>query len=271
MLFMSDEQVQRMIEFSFPVSELEFFLLILVRITCFIYIAPFYGQSNTPGRIKIGLGFFISLLMYYTITPHAQLPYTTILGFTTIVLKEAATGLIIGLGAQLCTMIVSFAGSLIDMEIGLSMMNEYDPATKQSMTITGVYYQYMIMLMLIISGMYRYILRALLDTYTLIPVNGAVFHANRLLQNMITFMSDYLIVGFRICLPVFIATTMVNAVLGILAKVAPQMNMFAVGIQIKILVGLSILFLTVGMLPGASDFIFTEMKRMMVGFVEGLM
>lgn len=260
-----------MIDLSFSVSELEFFLLILVRVTCFIFIAPFYGMSNTPGRVKIGLGFFVSMLLYYTIPVHEMPVYGTILGFTVLILKEAATGLVIGLGAMICMMIVNFSGSLIDMEIGLSMMNEYDPTTKQNMSISGVYYQYMVLLLLILSGMHRYILRALMDAYTLIPVGGAVFHANRLLQQMLTFMSDYLIIGFRICLPVFVVTMMLNAILGILAKVAPQMNMFAVGIQIKILTGFSILFLTVGMLPGASDFIYTEMKRMMVGFVEGLM
>ena len=59
--------------------------------------------------------------------------------------------------------------------------------------------------------------------------------------------------------------------LGVLAKVSPQLNMFSVGIQIKILVGLAVLFLTVGMLPSAADFIFTEIKKMMVAFVEGMM
>ncbi len=260
-----------MIDLSFSASELEYFLLILVRVVSFIYAAPFYGQSNTPGRVKIGLGFFVSVLLYYTLIPHEVLAYTTILGYTTVVLKEVTVGLMLGFGANLCTMIVSFAGSLVDMEIGFSMMNEYDPATRQTLTVTGVFYQYMIMLILVVSGMYRYILRAFVDAYTLIPVNGAVFHASRLLQHVLTFMGDYLIIGFRICLPVFVATMIVNAVLGILAKVAPQMNMFAVGMQIKILVGLIILFFTVEMLPGASDFIYTEMKKMMVGFVEGLM
>lgn len=49
------------------------------------------------------------------------------------------------------------------------------------------------------------------------------------------------------------------------------MNMFAVGIQIKLLVGLGVMLLTVGMLPYVSDFIFTEMKTMMVAFVEAMM
>ena len=58
--------------------------------------------------------------------------------------------------------------------------------------------------------------------------------------------------------------------LGILAKVAPQMNMFAVGIQMKVLTGLSIMFLTVRMLPGAADFIFREMKELINVFVGGM-
>ena len=55
-----------------------------------------------------------------------------------------------------------------------------------------------------------------------------------------------------------------------MAKVAPQMNMFAVGMQMKVLLGLTVLFLTVMMLPGISDFVFKEMKRMIVSMIEGM-
>ncbi|MEG1848641.1 MAG: flagellar biosynthetic protein FliR, partial [Lachnospiraceae bacterium] len=88
---------------------------------------------------------------------------------------------------------------------------------------------------------------------------------------MTAFLSDYIIIGFRICLQVFATITLLNAVLGILAKIAPQMNMFSVGIQLKVMTGLGILFLTIGMLPSAANFIFTHMKRMIVTFVEALM
>ena len=64
---------------------------------------------------------------------------------------------------------------------------------------------------------------------------------------------------------------LLNAVLGIMAKVSPQMNMFAVGLQLKVLVGLCVLFITVRMLPGIADFIYTEMKQMMVAFVQSMM
>ena len=69
----------------------------------------------------------------------------------------------------------------------------------------------------------------------------------------------------------FAVMILLNSILGIMAKVAPQMNMFAVGIQLKVLVGLCILFLTVGMIPGIADFVYTEMKRTLVMFVESMM
>lgn len=260
-----------MIESVFTYADLEYFLLIFTRITCFIYIAPFFNTTNTPRRVKIGLGFFTALLVFGAVRPHETIVYHTVLGYTVIILKEAVTGFIIGFGASLCSSILSFAGHVIDMETGLSMATLMDPMTKEASTITGIFYQYFFMLMLIVSGMYQYLLKALVETFTLIPVNGAVFHMDSLMASMIRFMSEYIIIGFRICLPIFAVMVMLNAILGILAKVSPQLNMFAVGIQIKILVGIVVLFLTVGMMPAASDFIFTQMKKMVVSFVEGMM
>jgi flagellar biosynthetic protein FliR len=153
----------------------------------------------------------------------------------------------------------------------MSMATLVDPATRENTSITGVFYQYVLMLMLVATGMYRYLFGALADTFTLIPINGAVFRMDSLLDSVIAFMSDYVIIGFRIVLPIFCVILLLNAILGVLTKVSPQMNMFSVGMQLKILVGLCTMFLTVGMLAGASDFIFEEMKRMMENFVGGLM
>ena len=124
---------------------------------------------------------------------------------------------------------------------------------------------------MIASGMYRYLFGALADSFTLIPVNGVVFHADSLLQSMTEFMSDYILIGFRIVLPIFCVILLLNAILGVLAKVSPQLNMFAVGIQLKVLAGLTAMFLTTGMLPGAADFVYQEMKKMVVSFIGGMM
>ena len=260
-----------MINYSFSLTDIEYFLLIVVRISMFVSLAPFYGMRGVPNQVKIGLSFFVSVLLFHTTGPHEALVYNTVWGYGMIVAKEALTGLILGFGVSICTSILAFAGRIIDMETGLSMVNLVDPTTREMSSMTGVFYQYMVTLILMVSGMHRYLLQALAETYVLIPVNGAVFRSDKLLETMLLFLKDYILIGFRICLPVFAVMLLLNAVLGIMAKVSPQMNMFAVGLQLKVLVGLCVLFITGRMLPGLSDFIYTEMKQMMVSFVETMM
>jgi len=259
-----------MLDVSFSIYDLEYFLLIFTRVSCFVFIAPFFSMSNTPARVRIAISFFTALLLYQSLTPAPAVYYDSVMEYALIVMKEVVSGLLIGFGANICTAIVNFAGSVADMETGLSMATLMDPTTRQSSSISGVLYQYAFMLMLIASGMYRYLFGALADSFTLIPVNGAVFHSDRLLEAMITFMSEYIIIGFRIVLPIFCVILLLNAILGVLAKVSPQSNMFAVGIQLKILAGLCALFFTASLLPSAADFVYQEMKQMMVSFIGGM-
>lgn len=259
-----------MISYSFSIYDLEYFLLILTRVSCFVFIAPFFSMKNTPAVVRVGISFFTAALLYQALTPSDIVAFSSVLEYAVIILKEAIAGLLIGFAANICTSIVNFAGSIADMETGLSMVTLMDPTTRENTSITGVFYQYVLMLMMIATGMYRYLFGALADTFVLIPVNGAVFRGDLLVDNVISFLNDYVIIGFRIVLPIFCAILILNAVLGVLAKVSPQMNMFSVGIQLKILVGLGVLFFTASMLPGTADFVFQEMKQMIVSFVGAL-
>lgn len=110
-----------------------------------------------------------------------------------------------------------------------------------------------------------------METFTLIPVNGIQINTDKLLASLVTFLGDYIIIGFRICLPVFASITLMNIVLGLLAKLAPQMNMFSVGIQLKLLAGLSVIAITMSMLPNVCNFISTQIQQMVVSMVEGMM
>lgn len=258
-----------MIDVTFTYADLEYFLLVLVRISCFVFVAPFFSLNGVPRSVKIVFSIFLSYLVYMSVD-RSDVVYSTLLGYAVVVMKEALTGFLIGWGAQICVAVTSFAGSIADMEIGVSMVSLVDPATREQATFTGVFYQYIFTLFMIVTGMYQYLLSALVDSFTLIPVNGAVFDSESLIGSVITFLGDYIAMGFRIILPIFCTMLLLNAVLGILAKISPQMNMFAVGMQMKVLVGLGILFLTVRILPGAADYVFKEMKEMIVSFMEGM-
>ena len=125
-----------MVDLSFSIYDLEYFLLIFVRVSCFVYIAPYFGMNDTPARIRIGISFFTAWLLYETLTPADAVVVDTVMEYAVIVMKEAIAGLLIGFGANICMAVVNFAGSIADMETGLSMATLLDPATKETTSIT---------------------------------------------------------------------------------------------------------------------------------------
>ena len=259
-----------MINYPFTFEDLEFFLLVFARITAFVFVAPFFSMSNTPRRVRAGFSLLLSILLAQVLTDHNVPSYSTVLGYSILVLKETMTGLIIGLGANICMSIVNFAGKVADMEVGLSMVQLFDPMTKEGTGFMGSFYQYILVLIMLITNMHHYFLRAIVETFSLIPIGGARFSSEKIMTVMIQFMTDFITISFRICLPIVAAMLLLNAILGVLAKTAPQVNMFSVSIQIKIIVGLGILFLTIGTIPSASEFIFKEMKIMVTAMVESM-
>ena len=257
-----------MINYTFSLLTFEYYLLVLVRIASFVAVAPFFGLSSVPTRVKAGFSAVVAILIAQAVP--GQVTYDGMLEYGIIVAKEALTGLFIGMAANCCTYIIGFAGQLMDMQIGLSMAQEYNPLTRTQESVTGNLYYYSIMLLLLISDLYHYIIKAIADTYTLIPVNTQVFQWEYLVNGMVRFITDMLVIGFRITLPVFACCMIMNCILGIMAKVAPQMNMFSVGIQLKIFAGFAVLIVTVFLLPRAATLIGDEIKTMLRVMVKGM-
>lgn len=257
-----------MINYTFSLLTFEYYLLVLVRIASFVAVAPFFGLNSVPTRVKVGFSAVFAILVAQAVP--GEVIYEGMLEYGVIAIKEAITGLSLGMMANACTYIIGFAGRMIDMEVGLAMAQEYNPMTRTQESITGNMYYYSIMLLLLISDLYHYIIKAVADSFTLIPVNAQIFQWEYLANTMVTLVTDMLIIGFRIMLPVFACCMVMNCILGIMAKVAPQMNMFAVGIQIKIFVGYAVLVVTVLLLPKAAAMIGEEIKLMLRMVVKGM-
>jgi flagellar biosynthetic protein FliR len=127
----------------------------------------------------------------------------------------------------------------------------------------------MFLIIFVLSDMHYFVIDAIYDSYEMIPVGGANLSAD-FVSIMGTYIADYFIIGFRIILPVFSCILIINVVLGILAKVAPQMNMFVIGMQLKVFVGLFLLFMLMEFLPNIVDFLFQEMQELTKLFVNAL-
>ncbi len=252
----------------FTIEKFDIFLLILVRITAFIYVAPFFSLRDVPQKVKVGFSLFLSIVLFQAV-PMEALKYQTTFDYAGLVINEALLGLIIGFFTNISYYILAFAGQMMDMEIGFSMVNEFDPVSKIQTTISSNYYSYLVLLMMLITNLHHHIIYAMADAFKIIPV-GEVIIKPEIYLLMLKFIRDYFIIGFRIVLPIFAATLLLNSILAILAKIAPQMNMFVIGLQLKVLVGLSVLFLLVGFVPNVSEFIFNEMIDMMKSAINAL-
>lgn len=243
---------------TFTIQNMEFYLLVLIRMSGFVMTAPFFSYQSVPTRMKAAVSVMLSILVIQTL-PVVSLSYTGVAGFAVLVLKELVVGIILGFMCNMCFYIVSFAGHIMDMEMGLSMATMFDPSSNMQVTVTGNIYNYFLMLMLLVTNMHYYVIRSIMDSFRYFNVGQAVFRPG-LKDIMVDFMADYFLIALRIVLPVFCCMLMLNVILGVLTKAAPQMNMFVVGIQIKLIAGLLVLVLLVQTLPSVSDFIFTQMK-----------
>ncbi len=250
-----------MVTASFSIHNLEFFLLILVRISTLIIAAPFFNLRGIPSIAKVGLAFFLSIIVAMNVG-YYDIAYSSVLGYAVIVLKEALIGFAIGFSASLAMQTLSFAGHIIDIDIGFSMVQLFDPLTNQQSSAFGSFYTYIIMLIMMVSNLHYFVISAIMDSFTLIPLGEIGFHRDIAYDTVVSFATEYFVLGFRLILPVFAASLLLNIVLGILARTAPQMNMFVVGMQLKIVMGLGVLLVIVVCIPVMSDLVSAGMEEM---------
>ena len=251
---------------TFTLDYFETFFLILVRMSGFVYTAPILSLRNIPVRVKAGLSIFLAIILFYT-APAARPEYQGVIGYAILVAREAIAGALMGLFSNIAYHILAFAGQIIDMEIGFSMINQLNPVSNASTSISSNFYGYLVLLMMLITNLHHYFIKAVADSFQVIGLGEAVFPSN-MYRLMLQFIIDYFIIAMRIVMPMFAAILAVNTVLAILAKAAPEMNMFVVGLQLKILVGLLVLYLIIGLAPSVADFIFNKMMEMLKAVIE---
>src|SRR5687768_6422441 len=140
---------------TFSIRNLEIFLLILVRITAFIYVAPFFSIKNVPQKVKIGFSLFFAIILFNTV-PKDALAYDGVIGFVGLIIEEALVVVIIGFFTNISYYIISFSGQFIDNQIGFSMVNEFDPISQIQTTITANYYSYLVILMMLITNLHHF-------------------------------------------------------------------------------------------------------------------
>jgi flagellar biosynthetic protein FliR len=236
------------------------FLLVFCRITSFFVVAPFFSARNIPTTLKLGLAFFISLIVFLTIGLDTSV--TADASYILAIIREVFAGLIIGYTSYLFFTIVQTSGALMDMQMGFGIANIIDPITGVSAPIMGnLKYMLMILVFLSIDG-HHYLLAAIMDSYKWLPLDNKLFqiyYGGSITEFLTRTFADTFLLALQISAPIVVAMFLTDLGLALLARTAPQYNVFVIGIPIKILVGLALLVL---LLPGFGalfQFVFDRM------------
>lgn len=243
-------------------QDLPNFLLIFCRITSFFVVAPLFSAKNVPNQFKIGISFFVSLLVFLSIGVTNQQPPEMNLLFMISLLREILIGLIIGFVAFLFFSVVQIAGSFMDIQIGFSIANVMDPMTGTQSPIIGNFKYFVALLFFLAMNGHLILIQGIMNSYQWVPLNSAVFYNiyhGDVTDFLVQSFSRVFYISFQMAAPVIASIFFTDVALGILARTAPQFNMFVVGLPIKIIIGLFVLFLMISSFAALYSNLFHEM------------
>lgn len=254
--------------FTVATLTLEAFLLVFARTGSFLAIAPIFGDNAINAKMRILISFFIALTLFQVVK--VDLPvYDSVLSYSILVLNEVVVGLLLGFVSGLTLKALAVAGEFIDREIGFSMATTFDPSVGM-VTISGELYNKIVCLVIMITNLHYYILSAAAQSFELIPVGHVQLNPAIIYSSILSFLTEFFAIGFRIAMPIFLGATILNVILGVLAKSSPQMNMFAIGMQLKVFVGLTLLSLCILYVPNIANFLMEKMREMINIVLGGL-
>lgn len=246
--------------FNFNANEVIAFVLILMRVAGLFLTAPVFSSRNIPVLVKASWVLLVTFLIF----PIAQykpeeLPAPGIpLGLA--VIRELVVGFSIGLGATLLFTGIQLAGQIIDIQMGLGMVNIIDPVTSAQISVMGQFYFMVATLVYLSVDGHHLLLHSIVDSFNVVPLGQA--HLKPALGiKMMDLFAQVFFIAFRVGAPVIGALFVTNMTLGIVARTVPQMNVFIVGMPLSLAVGLVITAFSMGFFVFMLQGLFKGMHR----------
>lgn len=228
---------------------LNYFMIIFlasVRIVAMILSSPIYSVSQIPPLVKVGLSLVIGTLIAGTINiSHVILP-TTNYSFLLIVFKEAAIGVTIGYLSTLIFNAIRVSAQLMDFSMGFSMAQYYDPSTSGTATPLDRFFNWFAMVLFLTLNFHHVIISAVLRSFEIAPIGNFVYNHDIPLYILQVFSGTFTI-AIQLAAPIVVILFITDFTMGLISRTVPQINVFVLGMPIKVLVGL--LSLTI-ILPG---------------------
>lgn len=229
------------------IPKISVLLLIFARVSAFFIVVPLFSYRTIPAQLKIALAFLLSWMMYYTFSIE---PFVINGQYILLVLKEVVVGVAIGLVAYIIFSAVQIAGGFIDFQMGFAMANIIDPQTGVNVPLTGQFFNFLILLLLLAINGHHLLLDGIYYSYQFLPMNEVfpAFGDGNTVEFIIKMFAAVFAIAFQMSAPIIATLFLVTLALGITGKTVPQMSIFVIGFPIKIAVGFIVMIITMGVM-----------------------
>jgi flagellar biosynthesis protein FliR len=232
------------ISIAIPYLYLLHVLTISVRVGSALLFAPIWGHPGLPNYLRIMLVFSIAAGVS-VIVPFNPAAYTNP---TLIFPAEFLIGLLLATGIRIAFAGLQFAGQLVSYHLGFSAVQAIDPMTQNRSTLMSSYFTLVGYSLILAANQHHLIFRALSDSYQAFPI-GASISMNQWFASLMAASAQIFVIGWKIALPVFVATFLLEVSIGFIARMQVQINTMVVSAPLRLLVGIVVLGASLTFIP----------------------
>ena len=247
---------------QFYAEKFVIFVLVLIRMISMFAVAPVLGNESIPTQLKIWTSAFLAYAIFPMIsagTPSISLDLGSLVLYA---MQESIVGLVIGFTTVLIFHGVTYAGEIIGIDMGFSISSVIDPQNGFNVPVIGQF-QYMvaIFIFLILNG-HIFLLQAVKMSYSAVPIGGLNL-SGMAVDRFVRITGMVFVTAIKVVAPVMISFFLADVMLGIIAKMVPQINVFFLGMPAKIGIGF---FALIASLP----FFVYVFGRLLDGFEQNI-
>jgi flagellar biosynthetic protein FliR len=213
-----------------------------LRVLALFSAMPVFAQRGVPARVRVALAFLIAFCAQASLPPMPVIALDSAPALLAIA-QQLLIGLSLGFAVRIVFSAVEFAGELIGLQMGLNFAGFFNPMTGGEATATSRFFGISVSWLFIVTGGHLLVIAAVVQSFQAFPVGPEPFAFLRAVQPQV-WGAEVFRLGLWIALPLVGMLLFVNLVLGIISRVAQQMNVFAIGFPITVSVGLAGVLLT---------------------------
>ena len=218
---------------------LQLFLIVFVRMTAMISLNPLLARRNVPPQVRMGFVFFLTVLIAPTLPAMAQIDT---FGMLFVMIREVFIGAIFGVVFQMFYYMLFFVGDFLDTEFGMSMAKVFDPGTNIQMSVTGNFLTIFFILYIFLTDSHLILLQLFARSFVAIPT-GSSIAISAVTEYCIQLFIAIFSLSIRLVLPFAVAEFTLEVAMGVLMKIIPQIHIFVINFQLKLLLGMIMLIL----------------------------